>query len=314
MSRIIKREPEREPSFYYKQYTTAQLKAGPEPDPSTVLLYRLKTGSSIASDAFEVFKNDSGPNEPLNISEDNLVNFMYAHHASRIFMLTLTAHSKGTWNGYVYTSDQYPLLPMETYRFNPNSATEPAFSWYSSGHKLNNGPFSLSGTCSRDKTGTLQVKFKVEYDDGSARLLYDGRVDKFGSLVGFRTTKEVQPTSTPNVKVKFIFRRAAPEIMRHRPSPDAIKEDKYPVFWRFAIDAVLDSVRRERWSWCYFSTRRERRRRFIRLSINQSVYGRPLTQEEERELRVITKLLTPSESILYRSIRDYVVETIPLHR
>ena len=203
---------------------------------------------------------------------------------------------------------------METYRFNPSSAAEPTFSWNSSGHKLNNGPFSLSGTCSRDKTGTLLVKFKVEYDDGSASFLYDGRVDKFGSLVGFRTTREVQPSATPHVKVKFIFRRVAPEIMRHRPSPDAIKEDKYPVFWKFVKDALLDSIRRQRWSWLYFSERRKRRRRFIRLSINQSVYGRPLTQAEEVELRDITKLLTPSESILYRSIRDYVVETIPLHR
>lgn len=81
MSRIIKREPEREPSFYYKQYTLAQLKAGPEPDPSAILLYRLKTGSSIASDAFEVFENDGVPKEPLDIPEDNLVNLMYAECA-----------------------------------------------------------------------------------------------------------------------------------------------------------------------------------------------------------------------------------------
>ena len=311
MEKIIKRET----PFPYKKYTLEELSADPAPDPKDVLNYPIKEQHPIAHDAFEVFDNTGAANVPLDVSETNLVNLMYA---AQLYSLSFEAKEplilcrKGTWNGYAYLPEAFPTGTMDTYHFNPNSTDEPTFACDCAGHRLNTGPYKLTGSCSKDEDGTLRVKFQTAFENGKGTEYFIGHVDEQGSLVGYRSWSD--DVSVEKHNAQFIFRRVPPEIMCMRPSPAELSENKYRSFWRFACKAVLREVRRSRWSWSYFSERRNIRTRYIKLNINVWTYGRSLTDEETVEFLLHRRSLTPSESVFYRSIRDQMLVTIPKHQ
>lgn len=198
---------------------------------------------------------------------------------------------------------------MDTFYFNPDSVDRPTFSYHCGGHEYNDGPYVLSGRCSQDEDGTIQVNFQAVYENDETSIFFVAHLDEHGSLVGYRSWSD--NVSEENYDDRLIFRRAPPEIMCHRPSPVALVATKYRSLWVFAIEATLQAVRKQLWSWPYFRERRAVRKGYIHLSIQANIGRLPVDQNTE--FLKYRKALSPSESIFYRSIRQRFIETVPGH-
>lgn len=201
---------------------------------------------------------------------------------------------------------------MDTYHFNPDSADQPIFSSSCAGSLIDSGPYTLAGKCSKDDDGRIRVSFQLTYEEGKGTEYFLGHLDDNDSIVGYRSWAE--DVSESKFDEMFILRRVSPEIMRLRPSPAELKATKYRSLWQFAIQHALQEVQRKAWSWSHFAARRRIRKRYIKLNISYWTYGRSLTAEEQVEFLACRKALTPSESIFYRSIREYLLTTMPRHQ
>ncbi|THH29238.1 hypothetical protein EUX98_g4953 [Antrodiella citrinella] len=283
----------REAGFQTSKFTLEELNADPMPEEKDVLNYPLKDKNPFACHAFSIYDNTGLADIP-ELEETNLVKLI-----------------QGTWVGYNYNETEYPCSTMDIYHFNPDSPNQPTFSSSCPGHEIDNGPFKLSGSCSKAEDGTIKVTFQSAYEEGKGTEYFIGQLDKEGSLVGYRSWSA--DVSETNYSDRFIYRRTTMEIMMCRPSPAELKENKYRSLWQYAIKYTLSEVRRKSWSWSHFAERRRIRKQYIKLNIGYWLYGRPLTDDEHKEFLACRKALTPSESVFYRTIREYLLATMPNH-
>jgi hypothetical protein len=70
--------------------------------------------------------------------------------------------------------------------------------------------------------------------------------------------------------------------------------------WGFAIAAVRNDVRRERWSWSYFSQRRKDRLAVISLGIRYWHFGKPINHEDQPRTAAAQRL-TAADALFYFS-------------
>jgi hypothetical protein len=76
--------------------------------------------------------------------------------------------------------------------------------------------------------------------------------------------------------------------------------------WKFAIAAVRNDVRRDHWTWSYFSQRRNDRQAVISLLVRSRWFGPPLSSEETETLHAITRRLIPDDAYFYDSKVDHI--------
>ncbi|KAJ7122277.1 hypothetical protein C8R44DRAFT_735978 [Mycena epipterygia] len=115
----------------------------------------------------------------------------------------------------------------------------------------------------------------------------------------------------------FVFKRMPPENMCFVPAPVELESGKARALWGFAIAAVIQGVRRDRWAWSFFKERRDNRRRFIELYIRSGSgthqFGQWLTDLEEQDLARVRKSLTTQDSRFYHFLAEQRIRTITDH-
>lgn len=84
--------------------------------------------------------------------------------------------------------------------------------------------------------------------------------------------------------------------------------------WSFALNAVLDEVRRKRWSWSYLQARNAERRRFLELKLREEMHwsytpALSLSKDEGKELQVLIAKLHPTDARFYFSLVFPMIET-----
>src|SRR5712691_7049955 len=206
--------------------------------------------------------------------------------------------SLGQWHGYFYEVDGIRETDgtdsMITLALAPAGEGEhelKAKAW------SNRGRYTVSGALSKGREDVLQVKLKMTFATAFwAPMYFDGRFDpKRDALTGVWDVSEYPDSSSG----KMEFRRIPPHYLTVYPSINELSQNRPRALWRFAIAAVRNDIRRESWSWPFFSQRRDDRETVISLTIRSLFCGKPPDDEESSKLCVAVQRLTPAEACFY---------------
>ncbi|KAJ6578128.1 hypothetical protein B0H19DRAFT_1230009 [Mycena capillaripes] len=181
----------------------------------------------------------------------------------------------GTWYGFHWTDTQKPFLPMSTINFKcgdrqPESETETAIS--GDGVSYNEFTFTLTGTLNSDEqpAGSLGIHFERTYTDDGTWITYNGTFFPDKDLMTGTFDRSMANGS-------FLFKKVpASAIMCARPlavSPLTAKE-----LWSFALNAVVNDIRRKKPGVSYLCERMTSMHRVLGL---QYLDNRDLLDEAE---------------------------------
>ena len=172
--------------------------------------------------------------------------------------------------------------------------------WSVRGHQTIAGSWS-KGELEDD---TMQIKFKISFLSILWEpICFNGRFDpERDALTGFWGPS----TELESSMGKAEFRRIPPSYLTVYPSIKELRENKPRALWGFAIAAVCNDIRRNHWTWTYFSQRRNDRNTVIPLLVRSRWFGPPLSAEENGTLRVILQRLIPSDAFFYNSKVDHI--------
>ncbi|KAI0265430.1 hypothetical protein BC834DRAFT_879420 [Gloeopeniophorella convolvens] len=212
----------------------------------------------------------------------------------------------GQWHGYFYTRKGTRGMSgpdtMMTFVLEPDGEREIKANGWS-----NRGRFTISGSWSHGENDALHVKFKMTFKNPLWHtVFFNGHFfpqrDSLSGIWGISP----DPASPGGV---MRFRRIPPRYLAVYPDTRELLQNKYRALWRFAITAVQEDLRRDRWSWSYFARRRDDRKTVVSLSVRVLYYGRPLDEEEYGQLARVAQRLTPADACFYgsqiRRIRAY---------
>ncbi|KAH9950295.1 hypothetical protein B0H21DRAFT_565923 [Amylocystis lapponica] len=131
---------------------------------------------------------------------------------------------------------------------------------------------------------------------------------------GLTLTGHCRPTDKDS-DIPFVWSRRPPAILTFRPSPYELESNRTKALWRFALSAVEYEVQRRMFTWSFLKRRRDIRKRYIELNLRGMEYGngRPLSQEEQKELMRCRRSLTTADACLYFSHNYYQLRTAPTH-
>jgi len=105
---------------------------------------------------------------------------------------------------------------------------------------------------------------------------------------------------------KMEFRRIPARYFTVYPCTKELRDNKPRALWRFAIAAVRNDIRRDRWSWSHFFQRRDDRKAVVSLLVRSRWFGTPLSDEEAETLHVIARGLIPADAFFYDSKIDHI--------
>jgi hypothetical protein len=217
----------------------------------------------------------------------------------RIFQF---CYSLGHWHGYVYDGEgvRFPDESMMTIVLEPGDGGQVirGNAWSSKGR------FIISGSWSKGESDITKVKFKISsFDTAYLHPVYlNNRLDsQRDTLTGVWGISELD-TSMGLTE----FRRIPPHHLIAYPDVKSLRDTKPRAFWKFAIAAVQNNIRREHWSWSYFSQRRLDRVARISLTIRFNHFGTPLNEEEIDQLGAVTKRLTSADACFYGSMVNHL--------
>ena len=167
----------------------------------------------------------------------------------------------------------------------------------------NRGPSTVTGSWSKGREGVLQIKLKMTFATAFwAPMYFNGRFDpERDALTGVWGVSEYPDSSSG----KMEFRRIPPHYLTVYPSIYELSQKKPRALWRFAIAAVRNDIRRESWSWSFFSKRRDDRETVISLTIRSLFFGKPLDYEELSKLCEAVQRLTPADACFYSSMVNH---------
>ncbi|KAI0265382.1 hypothetical protein BC834DRAFT_825189 [Gloeopeniophorella convolvens] len=208
----------------------------------------------------------------------------------------------GHWHGYWYTGigEDYPwgcdtmltmvLMPAE------GEQTVRADAW------CNLGRFKMDGTWTEGENREIKLTLRVTYISVMDRevveyIMVDFHPDSPSTLAGVWGM-----TADPAWSYGAMgFRRTPSHYLIHYPTPFQMGEEKARSLWKFAINCMLDDVRRERWSWSYLAERRDKREAYMALAARVLYNEYTYHTEEEDDLVAIVKGLTPADACFYAS-------------
>jgi hypothetical protein len=211
--------------------------------------------------------------------------------------------SLGNWNGYFYDHDGGPsrVDSMLTFVLVPGEGKHDfkADIWSIKGRQ------TIAGSWSKGEDNVMQIKFKYKTVFSSTLwtpMFFDGRFDPernaLTGIWGFSTELESSGMAE--------FRRIQPRYLTVYPSIKELRDNKPRALWKFAISAVRGDIRREHWSWLYFSLRRDDRMAVVSLSVRYRWFGPPLSVEEIETRVAILWRLIPDDACFYDSKVDHI--------
>ena len=221
------------------------------------------------------------------------ISYIYILHTYRYFYQSHIRLGKWAQLLYKIEEDETKTETMIEYSVIPDEPGILSGGFKCTG-KIDTGEtLSGSGSCEeRGEGGKLFVK--LEYmlsSDPTCKLYLSGTFDpNSDSITGNFGDKEDPLTQTGY----FILKRTPGEIIRFRPAPAVLRNNKAKGLWTFARSAVLEQVRRDLWSWSYFKSRRDIREAYIKL-----YFGSVIREEEKRELAKLCESVAPRDAEFY---------------
>jgi hypothetical protein len=168
------------------------------------------------------------------------------------------------------------------------------------------GRQTIAGSWSKGADDVMQIKFKYTTLFSSTLWIpiffnghFDPERDALSGVWGF----SAEPERSAG---KVEFRRIQPHHLTVYPSIKELRDNKSRALWRFAISAVRIDIRRDRWTWSYFSRRRDDRKALVSFLVRNRWFGPPLSTEEAGTLIAIIRRLTPSDACFYDSKVDHI--------
>lgn len=215
----------------------------------------------------------------------------------------------GEWNGFVYDSVAYPSRTLLSLYFHVSHAEGEDFN--ATGTEYDDEDFTVSGTCSTDDAGCINVKFTINYEIDHPRYYTGQLVDKY-TIVGTRgVSEDWQPDN-------FVFKRTPADILCYRPphtvlslqawSDEEDQKRRYRALWRYAINATIHDVRRRWMTWSYLVDRRDKRKQYIKYESHR--YGRNLPENIVDGVR-LHWLVSDRDARFYTAIANRDVRVVP---
>jgi hypothetical protein len=164
---------------------------------------------------------------------------------------------------------------------------------------------------SKGEDDVIQIKFKISFSSGLwDSITFNGRFDpERDALTGdWGLSAELESSG------KMEFRRITPRYLTVYPSIKELQDNKPHALWRFAIAAVRNDIRRDRWAWSYFEQRRNDRTTIVPLLLRDRWFGQPLSDEEAGTIDTISRRLMPSDACFYDSKVDYIRAHTWIHK
>lgn len=210
--------------------------------------------------------------------------------------------SLGVWNGQYYDDDgvYWSATAMMTFILVPAEG-ERNFKgdvWSLKGRQ------TITGSWSRGEDDVLQIKFKISFSSILwTPMFFNGHFDpERDALTGvWGLSADLEDPFG-----KMEFRRIPARYFTVYPCIKELRDNKPRALWRFAIAAVRNDIRRDRWSWSYFRQRRDDRQAVIALLVRSRWFGTPLSNEEDETLHLIARSLMPADAFFYDSRIDYI--------
>ncbi|KAH9064500.1 hypothetical protein EDB87DRAFT_1680408 [Lactarius vividus] len=201
----------------------------------------------------------------------------------------------GHWHGYFYENDDIRgasgIEGMTTFVLKPANGE----------HELTanawgiRGRYTITGSWSKDENDVKVIKFKMTIQNV---IFFSGRFDdERNALTGIWGLSAAAENSCGPIE----FRRITPRYLTVYPSIKEISDNKSRALWRFAIAAVRSDIRRERWSWSYFTQRRKDRETVISLGTRYFGFGSPVNNEEVKLYNATAAQLTAGDAHFYGS-------------
>ena len=162
------------------------------------------------------------------------------------------------------------------------------------------GRFTVTGSWSKGESNVMEIKLKMTFHGAlSSVVFFTGRFDAereaLTGLWGLLADAE-------NSSGLMEFRRIPSRYLAVYPSLKELSDNKSRALWRFAIAAVRNDVRRERWSWSYFAQRRKDRETVISLGCRYFFHvGMPASDEEAQLCSATARRLSPADACFYMS-------------
>jgi hypothetical protein len=163
----------------------------------------------------------------------------------------------------------------------------------------NRGRYTVTGSWSMGEDDVMEIELKMTFRTAFwAPIFFNGRFDpERDALTGIWDVSTDPETFSGLME----FRRIAPRHLTVYPSIKELSDNKPRAQWKFAIAAVRNDLRRDRWSWSYFSQRRDDRETVMSLTIRTLFFGTPPNDEEVQRLRTAVQRLTPADACFYSS-------------
>ena len=168
----------------------------------------------------------------------------------------------------------------------------------------NRGRYTITGSWSKGENDTVEINFKMTYESILwSTNFFKGRFEaERDALTGvWGTSADMETTSGP-----MEFRRIPPRYLTVYPTIKELSDNKPRALWGFAIAAVRNDIRRERWSWSYFAQRRDDRKMLLALVTRYLHFGKPLDGEEIQRCCAVLQRLTPADACFYGSRIDFI--------
>ncbi|KAF8477646.1 hypothetical protein DFH94DRAFT_671862 [Russula ochroleuca] len=208
----------------------------------------------------------------------------------------------GNWNGYSYDREGVHLGAdsMMTFVLVPGEGERDfkASVWSVKGRQ------TIAGRWSKGEDDVVQIKFKISFLSALwDPIFFNGRFDpEHDALTGvWGPSAELE-----SFMGKMEFRRIPPHYLAVYPSIKELRDNKSRALWRFGIAAVRNDIRRDHWTWSYFSQRRDDRKTVVSLLVRSRWFGPPLSAEETETIHAITRRLIPSDACFYNSKVEHI--------
>ena len=168
----------------------------------------------------------------------------------------------------------------------------------------NRGRYTITGSWSKGENDTVEINFKMTYESILwSTNFFKGRFEaERDALIGvWGMSADMETTSGP-----MEFRRIPPRYLTVYPTIKELSDNKPRALWGFAIAAIRNDIRRERWSWSYFAQRRDDRKMLLALVTRYLHFGKPLDGEEIQRCCAVLQRLTPADACFYGSRIDFI--------
>ncbi|KAI9438361.1 hypothetical protein H4582DRAFT_257215 [Lactarius indigo] len=210
----------------------------------------------------------------------------------------------GHWHGYFYEDggirETSGTDSMMTFVLEPAEGEHElkANAW------SNRGRYTITGSWSKGDNDVIEVKFKMTFQSLFwSAMFFSGRFDaERDALTGVWGLS----ADTENSGGPMEFRRIPPRYLTEYPSIKDLSDNKPRALWGFAIAAVRNDVRRERWSWSYFAQRRDDRKTVLSLVTRYCYFGEPPNRAETSRCCAAIQRLTSADACFYSSRIDHI--------